>query len=182
MRDRPIIFSTEMVKKILDGTKTQTRRLIRSPGQYSNIRGCGFCCLYGVPGDRLWVRETFTRIPYAADSHSTIYRTIYKADGVPIDPTLRDEANQSGVSVKWMTPMFMPHSDSRITLAIKAVRVQRLWEISPADIRAEGFPDSESFREAWNKVHGYAEMRCWHANPWVWAISFHCLKVRTRNG
>ena len=168
MKERPIIFSAPMVRAILSGTKTQTRRLWKLP------RGCNWyaemggeregwfvdhgapwwlhateCrCPYGVPGDRLWVRETWQAffedeipkdrargprhtmgIPAQPERKSFVY---YRADGDgPVHPIYGWKAN-------WKSPLHLPRKYSRILLEVTGVRVERLQEITEADAIAEG--------------------------------------------
>jgi hypothetical protein len=152
-RERPILFSAPMVRAILDGRKTQTRRVAkprfddRKPcehwkgenhdGDATMYRHCshgseGLGCPYGQPGDRLWVRETWfssnpktpSRVRYAADD------LIRLEDGL----FARAVCNPP----KWRPSLFMPRWASRITLEIVAVRVERLQDISEKDALAEG--------------------------------------------
>jgi hypothetical protein len=184
VKERPILFSGPMVRAILDGSKTQTRRVAKHPlaqaavrinsykGQsefdciFSDNTGGIICCPHGTPGDRLWVRETFAQgvegcpggISYRADHFDP------KGDG-PAHP------------MKWRPSIFMPRAASRILLEITDVRVQRLQEISDEDARAEGYDRSHAFpREwfalLWERIHGPGS---WHANPWVWTITFRRL-------
>jgi hypothetical protein len=150
MTDRPIIFGTEMVRAILDGRKTQTRRIMKiqpppdalvtvehyhpividrrgdtQPGK--EIFGAlwdngdqGLRCRYGQPGDHLWVRETWARHASGVD---------YAADFAAIS---RPQAGP------WRPSIHMPRWASRITLRIKDIRVERLQDISEDDATAEG--------------------------------------------
>jgi hypothetical protein len=187
-----------MVRAILDGRKTMTRRVIKNvPAilMYPQIKDAGVpilelieaykkawltVCPYGQPGDRLWVRETWA----SWTGPMGILGAIHKVG--------QDEQGQ--VSIKWHSPIFMPRWASRITLEITAVRVERVQDITAADAEAEGFV-SVSYRDApkgsigypaqiavariaigqfakyWdflNAKRGYG----WDANPWVWVISF----------
>ncbi len=133
VKERPILFSAPMVRAILDGSKTQTRRVvkgdalgilnleIRPPSDPIFVEKC----LYGKPGDRLWVRETFN--PDWAG-----HGPIYKADG--------GSAIEAGYSrePRWKPSIHMPRKLSRITLEITGVRVERLKDISEYDSLAEG--------------------------------------------
>lgn len=151
VRERPILFSAPMVRAILAGTKTQTRRVVRHAGQtvpsarsvatgvypigelgwfvdwprdYGTRRARR--CPYGGPGDRLWVRETFC--PAYFDGGRPGYRADYDAsrvgDVVP-EPT-------------WKPSIFMPRALSRITLEVTEVCVERVQAITEEDARAEG--------------------------------------------
>jgi hypothetical protein len=142
-----------MVKAILAGNKTQTRRVIRNPEKYSHIRDCGFCCPHGQPGDRLWVRETWRcnhigghRIEYRAGGACLEYHD-WPKDVIPPyvasdSPTQirRTERQLAGEKIPdaWRSPFHMPRWASRITLEITEVRVERLQEINDEDCWAEG--------------------------------------------
>lgn len=181
MQERPILFSGPMVRAILDGAKTQTRRVMKRQPESTGtllITPVGdlwyvwpheqepgvwvehFCaCPYGKPGDRLWVRETwvdhFGQRLYRADCHPDSFE--YGATG-------------------WKPSIHMPRTYSRLVLEIVSIGVERVQSISDADIRAEGFPEdppswNEGFAAVWNKINvkrGYS----WESNPWVWAIGF----------
>ena len=166
--EKPILFSGEMVRAILDGRKTQTRRVIK-PGLIHELRDgevvpCLWECPYGGPGDRLWVREAFQ--PLSGE-------TLFKADFPPfaIGP--------------WKPSIFMPRNLSRITLEVVSVRVERLQEISFDDMHAEGIVPQhiggshellkqKYVRPLWDNLNaerGYG----WGKNPWVWVIEFRRL-------
>jgi hypothetical protein len=151
MKERPILFSAPMVRAILDGRKTQTRRVIKEKlmrGEGAHVNNCQ----YGKPGDRLWVRETFCYHDYLA-------RYLYKADGV--------------TGVKWKPSIFMPRIASRIMLEITGIRVERLQDISEEDAIAEGWPKSSDwYRSLWESINGQGS---WVLNPWVWVIEFMVL-------
>ena len=173
--DRPILFSAPMVRAILAGTKTQTRRVCKPAeaqgmtyvvncmdGTWRNEEGDmpSFRCPHGVPGDRLWVRESHW---WFKDEPASIH---------------------------------MPRWASRITLEVTGVRVERLQDISEADAIAEGIeqmpcevPDTKlwrnytpdngwtprvampqnSYRSLWESINGQGS---WDANPWVWVVEF----------
>ena len=186
MKEHPIIFSAEMVRAILDGRKTQTRRIIKPqpPPEYYENNEKGYAqshhrnwtvCPYGQPKDRLWVRENIRW-------HKEGTPTRYGADGCPV---MRD-----GESVAWifneghMPSIHMPRWASRITLEITDVRVERLIEISGEDLEAEGFRSplgghlSDDYAELtgqfsvlWDSLNAKRGF-CWDTNPWVWVISF----------
>lgn len=158
MKERPIIMGADSVRAILEGRKTQTRRVI-NPRKSVMER-----CPYGKVGDRLWVRETFK----IADSVTVngIAPVLYKADC-------------SGFALanidRWESPMFMPRKLSRITLEITDIRVERVQDITAQEAIAEGVRDEyepiSMYRELWQKLNakrGYP----WEKNPWVWVISF----------
>lgn len=225
VKERPILFSTPMVRALLSGAKTQTRRLVApgrgqqswltptaihrvqrfapskdgwwtmAVGEPSRIVHCGHemdgghigsvLCPYGVPGDRLWVRETFCPRANGALTIEQIQRPFYLAT---------DEARKKPEPWRWRPSIHMPRWASRITLEVTEVRVQRLQEISEDDARAEGCtghdpePANEGgtyyvmkgasaapsahahFRFLWDQING--KRAPWSSNPWVWAISF----------
>jgi hypothetical protein len=142
MTDRPILFSAEMVRAILDGRKTQTRRAIK-PVPTFNGGGAIFdggdgqedfvepywvfpkTCKYGQPGDFLWVRETWTQYPIELNPE-------------PCDAWYKATSNGPPPPFKWRPSIHMPRWASRITLEVKGVRVERLQDISEDDAKAEG--------------------------------------------
>lgn len=178
IKERPILFSGEMVRAILEGRKTQTRRVVNPQpddsglwnddkyprsiisdlsGWNGTVDATGesrqFKCPYGKPGDRLWVRETWNRFG------EIIY---YKAD----------EEKPFSYSTLWKPSIFMPRSASRILLEITDIRVERLHDISADDEKKEGIysPIHELlFWALWQKING---PESWDANPWVWVITF----------
>ena len=162
MNEKPILFSGEMVRAILDGRKTQTRRVITEKWQQCESpedqpQTFVSWCPYGQPGDRLWVKETFAMaIPAGASIHAE-RKPVYRADGEVVP--------------KWKPSIFMPRWASRITLEIVNVRVERLQGIGGTDAFAEGGFTVTQFIELWNSINasrGYG----WDANPWVWIIEF----------
>ena len=162
-RARPIIFSAAMVREILAGRKTQTRRVIKpqrtsGPAQIEDLVGtpdaiAAFIrhkCPYGQPGDRLWVRETW-RPAWFASNHLSGPAVRYRADNRILG---RLESPSNGIEEKgWKPSIFMPKWASRITLEVTDVRVERLLEMTEDDAIAEGVPkedvcpggDSENF-------------------------------------
>lgn len=156
MKERPILFSGPMVRAILYGRKTQTRRLVRpqpdpcaySPGKHALsgqvIEGNDSVlaqCPYGRPGDLLWVREAWGLVRpldptdwctgsirgRTADELLEEWVVAYRADSA----TRPDGAY-------WRPPMFMPRWASRLTLEITGIRVERVRDISEKDALAEG--------------------------------------------
>jgi hypothetical protein len=199
MSERPILFSAPMVRAILDGRKQQTRRVVkpqdsvethedksgvidvihlhspRCPG-YCDY-ACKFPCPYGAAGDRLWVRETWSKAK-SCNAHDLFYR----ADGD------RQYGKQHALSYveredRWRPSIHMPRWASRITLELTGVRVERLQDISDDDAKAEGVvrnewswddgesptTDREAFECVWVAINGRGS---WDANPWVWVIDF----------
>jgi hypothetical protein len=191
MKEHPILFSGQMVRAILDGTKTQTRRVVKPQPVQVRIsdEGCNVpMCLpprqafhmkfpYGMIGDRLWVRETW--MPYYGLPGNITYRADYRGNYV----------QEHRWPDKWHPSIFMPRWASRITLEVLDIRVQRVQEISERDAEAEGISRVDlgtdergrpvnkmilfrlHFSVLWNSINakrGYA----WEVNPWVWAITF----------
>ena len=202
MRERPILFNSEMVKAILGGRKCQTRRVIKPQpvdhhwendplGRYKHHLRLVECqrgqflsswhslgdhidssdesnqqilCPYGVPGDRLYVKET-----WRPKSHNfpTGYPYEYKAtavqDGAPVDEP-------------WKPSIHMPKKAARIWLEITDIRVERVQDISGDDAVAKGIkstPDYaiDYFASLWDSINqkrGYG----WESNPWVWVVEF----------
>lgn len=169
MKDRPILFNAEMVRAILDGRKTQTRRIVNEPTASDRDR-TKFACQYGNPGDRLWVKERIQR-GYCGDMN----RSHYFADGSPTVadawPWKRDH----------LTSIHCPRGLSRILLEITGVRVQRLQEIVPRDALREGCPDDMKplslhwFHDLWESINSDRGFG-WDVNPFVWVIEFKRIK------
>lgn len=153
VRERPILFSGAMVRAILAGRKTQTRRVARFTGAgylkepgghrrwHRDDPDAVLACPHGQPGDALWVRETWflcesnpnglTVAKYAVDDDEAHWR-------VPQPEQLAALSNRTPNSSRARSGRFMPRWASRITLRITGVRVERLHNISEADARAEG--------------------------------------------
>lgn len=160
LKERPILFSAPMVRAILDGRKTQTRRVAKPDAKENEHK-----CPHGERRDRLWVRETFAPVSGGA---------IYRADG--------ERQPGSCCGCAWKPSIFMPRVLSRITLEITEVRVQWLQEISEEDALAEGCSrwkgvpgDGEqsavqAYVKLWDSIN--AKKHPWVSNPWVWAITF----------
>lgn len=194
MADKPIIFSSAMTRAILEGRKSQTRRILKPqpkllnngiwyrpypvlrPRQWAYLHGdrvTGYAEVPYAVGDRLWVREGFAygwpvkgnhQLPECNQEHAITYR----ADG----------NRPFGSGRRWKSPIHMPRWASRLTLIVTDVRVQRLQEISRGDAMAEGCPfpnmadgpnPREWFRDLWASLHG---PEAWAANPWVAALTF----------
>ena len=127
-------------------------------------------CPYGVPGDRLWVRETFYSNGMCKNTMSCHYRATYNGLFTP-----------DTVPWKWTPSIFMPRWASRITLEITGVRVERVQDISEEDARAEGIPDEyraghriyyrPRFKTLWDSINAKRGFG-WDSNPWVWVVEF----------
>lgn len=168
--ERPILFNGAMVRAILAGRKTQTRRVMKGDAALLDaiLPDYAARCRYGQPGDRLWVRETLRRwgsqwVAYDAGNTPTTDPNVlwrWRGDRCP--------------------SIHMPRALSRITLEITAVRVERLQDISEADAESEGVdyipaaPARTSHRAAfaglWDGING--KTYPWASNPWVWVVEF----------
>jgi hypothetical protein len=161
-QERPILFSGEMVRAILDGRKAQTRRVVKpQPRDWTTddagrlwpaVERRGLCdlatCPYGNPGDHLWVRETFRTLSCAGvgEPIEVQYRAGGIEERVTDRPTGRDwMPSPSGPgqptnpnAPRWSASIHMPRWASRLTLEVEAVRVERLQDITEADAQAEG--------------------------------------------
>jgi hypothetical protein len=207
VKERPILFSAPMVRAILEGRKTQTRRALRDQqpvdfgatmhGAHLNCREVHdhgkivghrmalVCCPYGIPGDRLWVRETL----YLDDDNK--WRRTADESLIELD------SNNEWVPymLSWAHhkesdrchSMYMPRFASRITLEVTGVRVERVQAIEQADAIAEGVdpddypppPDPEGYvfnyrtgyRQLWDSLNAKRGFG-WDENPWVWVVQF----------
>ncbi len=189
MKERPILFSAPMVRAILDGRKTVTRRLVK-PNPHKVDGGVPFTdapawahaepgsavmrCPYGVRGDRLYVRETWSA-PHAYDHLPPRL--------IPKDARIHYAATEDRGGLLWRPSIHMPRWASRITLEVTGVRVERLQDISEADALAEGVsailyemrratPRCD-FQALWQSINGPDS---WAANPLVWVIEFKRIK------
>lgn len=182
MKERPIIFSGPMVRALLAGTKTQTRRVYRAR-PVDNIAAehgpvWSLPSPYGAPGDRLWVRET---MDYSAE-HANFY---YAADRRGVGEYVYARLVARDWKPRTVPSIHMPRWASRITLEVTEVRVQRVQDISEEDARAEGVlpaganpshykPARDLFRTLWNDIN--EDRAPWASNPWVWALTFKRVK------
>jgi hypothetical protein len=182
VREHPILFSGPMIRAILSGQKTVTRRVVRP--QFGKLWGQGvrhgagcyaahvdipapdgwkwLYCPYGKKGSKLWVRETwvnnFGQLLYRADCHPDSFE--HGAKG-------------------WRPSIHMPRWASRLTLEVTGVRVERVRDISEKDAKAEGYPGRsvtngfagpvEWFRSLWDEINPKTP---WSTSPWVWVVLF----------
>jgi hypothetical protein len=206
MTEHSIIFNGDMVRAILRGEKTQTRRPVKpqpATGCIYSINGAHnaalhltdagcqvryipptgrskdhlLLCPFGQPGDRLWVRETF------ALGEPPYFGVAYRADEGD------NPEDVGGERQKWTPSIHMPRYLSRITLEITDINVERVQDITADEAIKEGVVDpimgtyglspKTVFRDMWNDI--YAERGLgWNENPWVWAITFR--RVETSHG
>lgn len=202
--EKPILFSDPMVRAILNGTKTQTRRVITPqptlPAEHCVFTGWDdswsthdardadpsvvdeWFFPYGKPGTHLWVRECWS------PDHAAFYPNfpvIYRSDGY--DP-LKDQGEDpdhpgqvysseqnAWYPFKWRPSIFCPRRFSRITLRVESIRVERVNDISEEDAIAEGFKSVEEFRALWEKLNGGRGFG-WDVNPYVWVVGFEVIK------
>jgi uncharacterized protein YhfF len=190
MKERPILFKGAMVRAILDGSKTQTRRIMNpqpkpTPADYPGTSGhwwpsnavqsmvhieeqmqqwtglAGDCCPYGDHGDQLWVRETHSIVP-DHDEPAGCSAVLYQADG-------------GAPYGKWKPSIHMFREHSGIQLEIVSVRVERLQAISVEDALAEGITHRTmndprvEYQHLWEDINGAGS---WDVNPWVWVVEF----------
>jgi hypothetical protein len=179
-----------MVNALLDGTKTQTRRIAKL-NVAGRVEKCGrnwhvedaaavMACPYGEPGDSLWVRESFRKI--MGDTHGWIetdYRATYQ-NGYRLGDTF--------AKPKWTPSIHMPRAASRITIKITDVRLEPLINISPEDATAEGWPGPDAdnsirssypigwYAHLWDQING--KTAPWVSNPWVWVVCFQVVGSR----
>lgn len=196
---KPILFNTEMVRAILDGRKTVTRRLIKPQpefreGETGTPERCAdgnwcfkidqYTSIYDFdikppyhPGDILYVRETwgvYCRNWWEAGYFN--YKADWQAQESPYGPT---------EPPKWRPSIHMPKEAARIFLRVKSVRVQRLRDMVLADVLMEGIKEGDSYEETWDRWHKTWDSTVpknpnkfksypyyWKDNPWVWVISF----------
>lgn len=192
MAEKQILFRTEMVRAVLEGRKTVTRRVVkpqppggvkrlcqkdstgvwRSPGENVWWEFRAPC----QPGDILWVRETWGIVP---DFMGAAPGPTYKADYLASELAALNEKHY-----RWCPSIHMPWEIARIFLRVTGVRAERLQDISGEDIRAEGVlgthfqaPTRGAFADAWNRTIKPKDMAVygWDANPWVWVIEFQRL-------
>lgn len=201
MKERGVVFNDDMVRAILEGRKTQTRRpvknvradnclVIRKPtkkrnGVYTHVMDAleHGLCPFGNVGDRIWVRETFNAFWLDNDVIQEI------KDGVSLASELcdykADYSDSSKPAEGWTPSIHMPRWASRILLEITDVRVERLHDMSEADAKAEGASPATykitppeavyrvGFGDIWRGIYGQEN---WLSNPWVWVIEFKRIK------
>ena len=188
MAIKPILFNTEMVRSILDGRNSITRRIVKddipddamwgytafTPKGYISCRGVyadgygeGFFKLPYQPGDILYVRETWGH-PISLNSDK---QYVFRADKIA-------ESGFKNDSHIWHPSIHMPKKAARIWLNVTNVRVERLQDMTDDDAEAEGCFDYTStalgFPDVWDSTIKKSNLDSygWDANPWVWVIEF----------
>lgn len=181
---KPILFNTDMVRSILEGRKTVSRRVVRmkeldevlsSPARKENpdVPDSRFIkCLCTAPceaGDILLVRETWSPVNVRPR------RYIYKAD---VDRRIGEGV---GLPLCWHPSIHMPREAARIFLRVTGVRVERLRDMVLGDVLMEGIKESDEYEKTWDRWHQTWNSTIkkkdlpiygWEANPWVWVIMF----------
>ena len=190
VKERGMIFNDEMVRAILGGNKTQTRRIVEEKfyGRAVAAELLAKHCPYGQPGDRIWVRETYRVHGKATDVATLVYRASVRNSWTEQTHRVPVEVCNKPVSEKWTPSIHMPRWASRILLEITDVRVERLHDMSEADAKAEGatpatykITPSEAvyrvgFGDIWRGIYGQEN---WLSNPWVWVIEFKRIQGAT---
>lgn len=184
MKEHPMLFKAEMVNAILDGSKTQTRRIVKNQPIYmdgqntviasGNIKmGLSLFiqihCPYAV-GDQLWIRETFKAI--AVDTNK--YADFEYADCEDYDILAKN------LGWRVVPSIHMPRELSRVDLKISNIRLERLNDISEEDAKAEGCKAQHLHENMWSTA--YSEFyslwmsingeKSWDSNPWIWVYEF----------
>ena len=207
MKERPIIFRGSTVRAILEGRKTTTRRTTGFPQEADSIeiddtlpsshewqvwkdgeRRPNILCPYGIPGDELWVRETWRYddwtedgdpyVRYAADDAVRLCEIPWDWDeklaDIWADLSVPSNLKRFGRArdPKWRPSIFMPRWSSGIMLEITDVRIERLQEITEEGAQAEGASDVREFISLWKSINGYKAGCSWQGNPWVWCVDF----------
>ncbi|WP_319096146.1 hypothetical protein [Pseudomonas aeruginosa] len=202
MKERPILFTGPMVRAILEGRKTVTRRVVKpqpdflgsmvDPNTPFKTLDAGLhariTCPHGQPGDRLWVREA-----WAADAQVDAIAPRDLSQGEPIWYPADFSVRQTGCSMiskgRGRPSIHMPRWASRILLEITAVRVERLQDISEEQALAEGVQGEpcDHARQACSDIGCWGDTAkgafgflweqlngagAWQANPWVWVVEF----------
>ncbi|MCH9563903.1 morphogenetic protein [Klebsiella pneumoniae] len=200
MKERGMIFNGEMVRAILDGRKTQTRRPVKFPVHDKNL-GCELSgnelagelsagnylnSAFGKPGDRIWVRETWQAIHDYCDENGHVderryARSIPRHRGNYWHPVYEEawgNESREDREFPWRPSIHMPRWASRILLEITDVRVERLKSISDGDAIREGcstadMKSGDCVADVFARLWAsiYGD-ESWNSNPWVWVIEF----------
>lgn len=206
MKERPLLMSGPLVVATINGLKTQTRRVMNPQPLHTGpiVREgdhflCGvnwIWCPHGVPGDRLWIREAFSK--HLAPGGETTLQ--WRADGMWRVQDWKGEPQKGAIDPeeRWTPSIHMPRRYSRLVLEITEVRAQRLQDISEEDANAEGIPKDKLgwflgpdgaqhsratcvFGKLWDSINdkrlvGGKPIR-WIDNPWVWAITYRVAEL-----
>jgi len=200
MKERPIIFNNEMVKAIIDGRKTQTRRIIKNSPKIPNIGAFYWFaknakkedsiwnfCPYGNTGNHLWVRNNWYHYMTGASNKNNEQAWDEATNTVRWYAGGRIENCEPTLNSMWKKKpsIFMPRWASIITLKIKDIRIERLQDIAENDAKEEGAPFYQDFSKnsgyragfimLWDQLNakrGYP----WDSNPRVWVIRFERVK------
>lgn len=198
MKVVPMIFNTEMVKALLDGRKTVTRRPVKVDyergmkgpvvrGRNGEVSVLGFAptaglCPFGNVGDLIYVRETFRLFNRSDECGCSDYCNC-PPSGTPIYLATCGDDSES----KWKPSIHMPRTASRLTLKVTNVRIERVQDISEEEAIKEGInkhhqlpafkspigyhtSPAYAYEELWNSIYGN-----WDENPYVWAIEFEVI-------
>jgi hypothetical protein len=190
---KPILFNTEMVRAILGGSKTTTRRVIkpqpefyigdwdmvgRNPYQILTD-GCGNSLkpVYQI-SNILYVRETWGISNF--DEDKNVMTVQYKVDGATADVVLTPDKFQkyydsmTGAEPDYRPSIFMPKEAARIFLRVTYVKAEQLQDITEGGAKLEGAKEKRDFIRIWNNTipDEDSQQLVWSANPWVWVISF----------
>ena len=182
MSERPILMNTDMVRAILEGRKTVTRRVIKPQPEGQPIPMTANSCYpdcFGIEGtpkvirppyqpcDILWVRETWTRLPETPGGHFRPRGVYYYKAGEDLRP---EKYRWNG----WHPSIHMPREAARIFLRVTDVRVEGLQDCGNMQAKDEGCTCSSQFARLWDSLVKPADRATcgWEANPWVWVISF----------
>ncbi len=155
--EKPLNLRGIEVRAILDGHKTQTRKVLNPRLDWKS-------CPFGKPGFKLWVREKWAATQFG--------------------PGFKYTADLNGDYARWKANSTMPRQASRITLEITGIRLERLHSITRADCLAEGILDDGSrdlrgqFEAAWAS-NNFSKNYIWRENPLVWVIEHRVYEVGT---
>lgn len=204
MKERPVLFSGEMVRAILEDRKWKTRRVVKPQPDKDAVEARHFEnllwyfsvwnggdsgwherreCPYGAIGDRLWVRETWSISGNWEDTKISDLPKFALKDQLVYRAT---EKYPDAGYYKWRPSIFMPRWASRLLLEIVNVHVERVQDISFDDAIAEGAYNGDplhpfalyDFHMLWDKLNATRGFG-WNINPWVWVIEFKRLKPVT---
>ena len=188
--ERPILFTASMVRALLDGSKTQTRRVVKLPHQ--NPLGKWESFDWGGPnggrtaqGETVPFQQTIAHTrtgeiiccPYGQPGDRLWVREAWMPVEHDVQPYRYRATNPSYIG-KWKPSIHMPRIASRITLDVVSVRVERLRDISRGDAMGEGCPfpnmaqgddPRQWYADLWSQINGPGS---WELNPWVWVVEF----------